>query len=96
MGHQFYAPLSCNQYILVAVDYVSKWVEAVPTRMNDNQVVVKFLRENIISRFGASRAIISDNGSHFCNRAFEALMRKYSISHKLSTTYHVQTNGYVQ
>ena len=42
-----------NQYILVAVDYVSKWAEAILTRTNDNQVVIKFLRENIISRFGA-------------------------------------------
>jgi len=65
-----------NQYILVAVDYVSKWVEAVPTRTNDNKVFVKFLKENIISHFGAPRAIISDNESHFCNKTFEALMRK--------------------
>jgi len=57
---------------LVAIDYVSKWEEAVPTRMNDNRVVTKFLRENIILRFRAPRAIISDNGSHFCNRAFKA------------------------
>jgi len=42
-----------NQYILVAVDYMSKWVEAVPTKTNDNRVVVKFLKKNIISRFGA-------------------------------------------
>ena len=69
-----------NQYILVAVDYVSKLVEAVPTRTNDSRVVVKFLKENIISRFDASLAIISDNKSRFCNRAFEALMYKYSIS----------------
>ena len=68
-------PLSYgNQYILVAVDYVFKWAEAIPTRTNDNPVVIKFLRENIISRFGAPRTIISDNGSHFCNQAFEALM----------------------
>ena len=47
-------PMSyCNQFILVAVDYVSKWAKVVPTRTNENQVVVKFLRENIISRFGA-------------------------------------------
>jgi len=64
-----------NQFILVDVDYVSKWAETVPTRTNDNQVIIKFLRENIISRFEAPRAIISDNGSHFFNRAFEALMR---------------------
>ena len=42
------------------------------------------------------RAIISDNGSHFCNRAFKVLMHKYSISHKLSTVYHPQTNMHVE
>jgi len=87
-------PNSCgNQYILVAVDYVSKWVEAVPTRTNDNKVIIKFLKENIISRFSAPRVVISDNRSHFYNRPFEALMHKYSISRKLFTAYHPQTNG---
>ena len=51
-----------NQYILVAVDYVLKWVKAVPIRTNENEVVVKFLKEKVISRFGAPGAIISDNG----------------------------------
>ena len=41
-----------NQFILIAIDYVSKWVEAMPTKTNDNKVVVKFLKENIFSRFG--------------------------------------------
>jgi len=85
-----------NQFILVAVNYVSKWVEAVSTRTNDHQVVIKFLRENIISHFGAPRGIISDNESNFCNQAFEALMRKYSISHRLATAYHPQINGQVE
>ena len=71
-----------HQYILLAVDYVSKWVEAIPCKTNDNKVVVKFLKENIFSRFGTPRAIISDNSTHFCNRTFEALMRKYVITHK--------------
>jgi len=82
--------------ILVAVGYVFKWVEVVPTKTNDNKVVVKFLKENIFSRFCTPRAIISDNGSHFCNRVFKALMRKYFITHKLSTPYHPQTNGQVE
>ena len=68
-----------NIYTLVVVDYISKWVEAVASRINNNKVIVKFLKENIFSRFGAPRAIISDNGTYFCNRSFEALMRKYSI-----------------
>jgi len=82
-----------HQYILLAVDYVSKLVEVIPCMTNDNKVVVKFLKENILSCFGTPRAIISDNGSHFCNRTFEALIQKYAIIHKLSTPYHPQTSG---
>ena len=62
----------------------------------DNKVVVKFLKENIFYQFGTPRTILSDNGSHFGNRVFEAPMRKYSINHKLSTPYHPQTNGQVE
>jgi len=85
-----------NEYILLAVDYVSKWVEAIPTRTNEAKVVVKFLRENIFARFGMPRAIISDQGTHFNNRSFEALLKKYSIIHKLATPYHPQTSGQVE
>jgi len=85
-----------NQYILVAVDYMSKWVEAIPSKTNDNMVVIKFLKENIFSRFRTPRTIISDNDTHFCNRSFKALMQKYVITHKLSTLYHPQTSGQVE
>ncbi|KAL5543182.1 hypothetical protein UlMin_010892 [Ulmus minor] len=85
-----------NLYILVAVDYVSKWVEAIACKMNDHKVVMKFLKENIFSRFGTPRAIISDGGKHFCNRHFEHLMKKYGITHKVSTPYHPQTSGQVE
>ncbi|XP_024043020.1 uncharacterized protein LOC112099781, partial [Citrus clementina] len=74
-------------YILVAVDYVSKWIEAISCRNNDSKTVVKFLRENILSRFGIPRAIISDGGKHFCNKSFESLMKKYGITHKIATPY---------
>jgi len=49
-----------NDYILLAVDYVSKRLEAIPSTTNDAKVIVKFLRENIFGRFGMPRAIISD------------------------------------
>ena len=39
-------------YILVAIDYVSKWVEAIPCKKNDHKIVLKFLKENVLSRFG--------------------------------------------
>ncbi|CAN6691822.1 unnamed protein product [Malus baccata var. baccata] len=80
-------------YILLAVDYVSKWVEAKATRTNDSKVVADLIRTNIFARFGMPRVIISDGGSHFCNRTIEALLRKYSVTHKVSTPYHPQTNG---
>ena len=87
-------PPSCGYlYILLSVDYVSKWVEAVPTRTNDHKVVLKFIKEHIFSRFGVPRAIISDGGLHFCNRSFENLLKKYGVTHKVSTAYHPQTNG---
>jgi len=71
-------------------------VEAIPNKTNNNKAVIKFLKENIFLRFGTPRAIISDNGTHFCNRSFEALMQKYVITYKLSTPYHPQTSGYVE
>jgi hypothetical protein len=83
-------------YILVAVDYVSKWIEAIPSRTNDHKTVIKFLKENILSRFGIPRAMISDGGTHFCNKPFESLMKKYGITHKVATPYHPQTSGQVE
>ncbi|KAK9204947.1 hypothetical protein WN943_015212 [Citrus x changshan-huyou] len=83
-------------YILVDVDYVSKWIKAIPCRHNDHKIVIRFLKENILSRFGIPRAIISDGGKHFCNNPFESLMNKYGITHKVATPYHPQTSGEVE
>ena len=68
----------------------------VATRTNVTKVVVKFLRDNIFSRFGMPRAIISDQGTHFTNRSFGALLKKYSIVHRLDSPYHPQTSDQVQ
>ena len=80
-------------YILLAVDYVSRWVEAKATRTDDSHVVIDFVRSQIFCRFGVPRAIISDQGSHFCNRNMATLLKKYGVTHKVSTPYHPQTNG---
>ncbi|XP_075515330.1 uncharacterized protein LOC142549969 [Primulina tabacum] len=82
-----------NKYILVAVDYVSKWVEASACKTNDSRVVVQFLMKNIFSRFSTPRAIINDGGTHFCNRQFDSLLDKYGVRHKVATPYHPQTSG---
>ena len=75
---------------------MSKGVEVVPGRAADHKVVVKFLKENIFSRFGVPKAIISDGGSHLCNKRFENLLYKYGVKHKVATPYHPQTSGQVE
>ncbi|GJR28033.1 reverse transcriptase domain-containing protein [Tanacetum coccineum] len=84
-----------NKYILVAVDYLSKWVEAKALPTNDARVVVKFLK-SFFSRFGAPRVIISDRGTYFFNDKFDKVMFKYGVTHRLSTPYHPQTSGQVE
>ncbi|GJR80432.1 reverse transcriptase domain-containing protein [Tanacetum coccineum] len=84
-----------NKYILVAIDYLSKWVEAKELPTNDARVVIKFLK-SLFSRFGAPRAIISDRGTYFCNDKFAKVMLKYGVTHHLSTPYYPQTSGQVE
>ncbi|GJT51772.1 reverse transcriptase domain-containing protein [Tanacetum coccineum] len=91
----FFDVMQGNKYILVAVDYLSKWVEAKALPTNDARVVCKFLK-SLFARFGAPRAIISDRGTHFCNDQFAKVMLKYGVTHRLSTAYHPQTSGQVK
>nr|GEU69729.1 reverse transcriptase domain-containing protein [Tanacetum cinerariifolium] len=84
-----------NKYILVAVDYLSKWVEAKALPTNDARVVCKFLKY-LFARFGTLRAIISDRGTHFCNDQFAKVMQKFSVTHRLATPYHPQISGQVE
>nr|GEW16419.1 reverse transcriptase domain-containing protein [Tanacetum cinerariifolium] len=79
----------------MAVDYLSKWVEAKALLTNDARVVVKFLK-SLFARFGTPRAIISDRGTYFCNDKFAKLMSKYGVTHRLATAYHPQTSGQVK
>ncbi|CAM8951246.1 unnamed protein product [Rhodiola kirilowii] len=83
-----FPPSFGNQYILVAVDYVSKWFEAVATRTFDAKVVMRMFHKVISPWFGVPRMVISDGGPHFKERNFDTLLKKYDVYHKVGTPYH--------
>jgi len=83
-------------HILVCVDYVTKWVEAIPCVANDAKTVVNVLKKNIFTRVETPRVLISDGGKHFFNNFLETVLKKYNIKHKVATLYHHQTGGRVE
>ena len=68
-------------------------MEAISCPINDSNTMVGLIKRNILSRFGARRTIISDEGSHFENKVFAKLVRRYEIIHVMGLAYHPQSNG---
>ncbi|GJS04339.1 reverse transcriptase domain-containing protein [Tanacetum coccineum] len=83
------------EYIVVTVDYISKWAEAQTLPTNDARVVITFLKK-LFCRFRMPKALISDRGTHFCNKIMEKTMKRYGVNHRFSTSYHPQTSGQVE
>jgi len=82
-----------NEYISVAVEYVSRWVEAIPTQKVDSKTVIKFVKKHIFCRFGTPRVLISDGRAHFCNVQLKKVLGHYGVKHRIATAYHPQSNG---
>ncbi|GKC37338.1 reverse transcriptase domain-containing protein [Tanacetum coccineum] len=98
LGIDFMGPFPKSykfEYILVAVDYVSKWAKAQAIPTNDARVVITFLKK-LFCRFEMPKALISDRGTYFCNKMMEKTMNRYEVSHRFSTSYHPQTSGQVE
>nr|XP_025607994.1 uncharacterized protein LOC112701459 [Arachis hypogaea] len=89
-----FPPSHSFKSILVVVVYISKWVEAIATTTCDTPIVLQFLKRHIFTRYGVPKGLISDGGSHLCNRQIEKLLHKYGVIHKVATPYHLQTNGH--
>ncbi|XP_037496928.1 uncharacterized protein LOC119371228 [Jatropha curcas] len=85
-----------NQYILVAMDYVSKWVAAAAFPSNDAKNVMNFIKKYIFTRHGTLRAIITNEGKHFCNKYLDSLLSKYGVTHHVVIPYHPQISGQVE
>ncbi|GKE82386.1 cytidyltransferase-like domain-containing protein [Tanacetum coccineum] len=84
-----------NKYILVVIDYVSKWVEAQALPTSDARNMVRFLKK-LFARFGLPKALISDRGTHFYNYQMERAMKKYGVVQRFSTAHHPQINCQVK
>jgi hypothetical protein len=81
------------EYILVAVDYVSKWVEALLCWVADSMHSKRMFHEVIFPRYGVLRIVISDGGSHFIDRTFQKALTEVGVNNRIATLYHPQTSG---
>lgn len=84
-----------KKYILDAVEYVSRWVEAQAFPTKDARVVVKFLKK-LFAQFGNHRAMISDRRAYFCNQKLEKVLKRLDVIHTIENPYHPQTNSQVE
>jgi transposase InsO family protein len=82
-----------SEYILVAVNYVSKWVEALPCRAANAKHARRVFHEVIFPRFGTLKIVISDRGSHFIDKTFRNFLKELGAKHNIATPYHPQTSG---
>jgi len=85
-----------NRYIVVAIDYFSRWPEARPLKAANAEAVTTFIYEEIICRFGAPRILQSDRRTHFVNEVIRKLTKRFRVKHSLSSPYHPQSNGLVE
>ncbi|RVW71024.1 Elongation factor 2 [Vitis vinifera] len=86
---------SGHEFILVAIDYFTKWVEAASYARLTSAGVASFIRSHIICRYGVPHELISDRGVHF-RAEVDTLVQRYSIRHHRSSAYRPQTNGAVE
>ena len=85
-----------KKYILVCTDYVTKWVEVKSLFRATEKSVVEFIYEEIFTRFGVPREIITDQGSQLTSESMKEITMKYSIGNCKSSPYHPQANGQVE
>ena len=100
IGIDFVGPLPKtargNKYIIVAIDYLTKWTEAKALKEATAEKTADFIYKEIICRHGCPKIILTDRGTHFNNQMIQELCKNFEIEHKLSSPYHPQTNGLVE
>ncbi|XP_076945135.1 uncharacterized protein LOC143616073 [Bidens hawaiensis] len=84
------------KFLVVAIDYFTKWVEAKPLRTIMSEQIKRFVWERIVCRFGLPYAIISDNGKQFANNPFQEWCLQLKIKQTFTSVAHPQANGQVE
>jgi hypothetical protein len=95
LGNRLYGTISKSrqcEYILVAVDYISKWVESLPCWATDSNNAKRMFLETIFPRFKVPRMVISDGGHRFIDRKFQRFLSDHGVRHNIATSYHPQTS----
>uniref|UniRef100_A0A2N9F4B1 Integrase catalytic domain-containing protein n=1 Tax=Fagus sylvatica TaxID=28930 RepID=A0A2N9F4B1_FAGSY len=85
-----------HEFILVAIDYFTKWVEACSFKNVTQVAVTRFVKNNIICRYGMPEMLITDNASNLNNRMMDQLCQQFKIQHHNSAPYRPKMNGAVE
>jgi len=88
--------VKCNEYLIVATDYLTKWFEAAVVKKCNQKVAAKFMYNQIICRYGCPLEIVTDQGTHFANELVSKLLKRMSVKHQRSSPYYLQANGLVE
>ena len=92
-------PLGKNtkaHYIIIETNCLTRWVEEIPVKHCTTTTMEKFLFENVVTRFGCPKILLSDQGTHFVSKLIDEITVEFHIQHRKMTPYHPRENGTIE
>ena len=84
------------KYVILAMDWLSRWADAEPTKDPSLEAAAEFIYNNIVTRYGCPISLQSDNSTHFINPIIRILCKILKVKHHLSMPYYPQSNGKIE